>query len=106
MGFELIFLTQELTMFKWQQVVRCLEASERLYLVKTERPAVNKTLSAAYAFEENIRERWPEDFYLSLETQGFYLCFYSATNQQQERITTVLASCLSQAGIAGAFEEL
>jgi hypothetical protein len=66
-----------------------------------------ESAAAAYAFEETNRAgNWPEDFYLSLEAQGLYLCFYVSTRQQEKDIINLLTDCLLQAGVSGQFEEI
>jgi hypothetical protein len=106
MGFELIFFTSQPKPVQWKQVVSCLEKSTLFHVVESSR-VVNSEISAAYAFEETNRgNNWPEDFYVSLEPQGVYLCFYSSTSQQEKYVANLLADCLLQAGLKGQFEEI
>ena len=106
MGFELMFYMSPLKPFQWKQVVSCLTKSTLFHAVESDR-VTNGETSAAYAFEETDRAtHWPEDFYLSLEPQGLYLCFYTSTGQQEEYVTNLLTGCLLQVGINGRFEEL
>jgi hypothetical protein len=106
MGFELMFYTPQLESAQWQQVTICLAKSTLLHPVESSR-VMDSEAAAAYVFEETSRaDNWPEDFYLSLEPQGLYLCFYISTGQQEEYVINLLTECLLQAGVNGKFEEL
>lgn len=105
MGFELMFSTP-LNSVQWKQIESCLTKSTLLHKVESSRVNGSET-AAAYVFEETDRVgNWPEDFYLSLDTQGLYLCFYISTGQQEKYVINLLTDCLLQVGVCGQFEEL
>jgi hypothetical protein len=64
-----------------------------------------RTSIRAYSFAEIKREKWPEDFQVSLGPNEVYLCFYSATYQQRAFVAQLLLASLGAAGIVGEFEE-
>jgi len=101
-----MFFTQQLEPAQWPQVVGCLAKSTSFHAVESSR-AANSETAAAYVFEETDRAtNWPEDFYVSLESQGLYLCFYTSTGQQEMYVVNLLTECLLQVGVNGCFEEL
>ncbi len=104
MSFEAVLITSKnMDSLIQNKVLSCFEASE-LFLV-IERRISHEQSSCTYSYIETNRENRPEDFYVILEQLEVYLCFYSATTEQQNRITHLLAECLHRVGIQGEFEE-
>ena len=105
MSFEAIFIASDYVDLSTQnKVISCFESKETFQVI--ERRVSNEQSTHVYSYAGIQREDRPEDFYVSLEQKEVYLCFYSATTEQQSRITHFLAECLHEAGIQGDFEEL
>lgn len=105
MSFELVLTTGNKIDASTQSVIlSCFESN--VFFQVVERTIAKERLSCTYSYLETDRKDRPEDFCVIIEQAEVYLCFYSATTEQQNRVTLLLEECVHRVGIQEDFEEL